>query len=277
MNYAVVSGRFRGGRLYKACVAGVKRRFCRAAVAVAVIGCLGISAAFADTNVLPDPTWNGGLQGNGEWQIYGPGEYTLPATQEGLGAANAQLSAEPFPWLSASAGPAAKAISELDYFVEIAGPTPNVLVDVSGLAKGAAVYTGSPAEHYAQATSWLMVDGRNIVLEEVGADGNAAYNIQFNQSVLLPTGSPIEVFMDANAYSDTALASASAYLDPYFSIDPSNADAGAYSILTSPGIGNSPSAGVPGTPEPSTWAMMMLGFAGLGFAGLRRHRSPVAH
>jgi PEP-CTERM motif len=26
----------------------------------------------------------------------------------------------------------------------------------------------------------------------------------------------------------------------------------------------------PGTPEPSTWAMMMLGFAGLGFAGYRK-------
>ena len=56
--------------------------------------------------------------------------------------------------------------------------------------------------------------------------------------------------------------SVSAYLDPYFSIDPSNADASAYSILTSPGIGNAPSTGVPGTPEPSTWAMMLLGWAG---------------
>jgi PEP-CTERM motif len=28
-----------------------------------------------------------------------------------------------------------------------------------------------------------------------------------------------------------------------------------------------------GTPEPSTWAMMLLGFAGLGFAGYRKARS----
>jgi hypothetical protein len=39
--------------------------------------------------------------------------------------------------------------------------------------------------------------------------------------------------------------SASAYIDPYFSIDPSNADPGAYSILTSPGIGNAPSPAFP--------------------------------
>jgi hypothetical protein len=30
------------------------------------------------------------------------------------------------------------------------------------------------------------------------------------------------------------------------------------------------------TPEPSTWAMMILGFAGLGFAGYRKPRKAVA-
>ncbi len=32
----------------------------------------------------------------------------------------------------------------------------------------------------------------------------------------------------------------------------------------------------PGVPEPSTWAMMLLGFVGLGYAGFRRSRQPVA-
>ena len=46
------------------------------------------------------------------------------------------------------------------------------------------------------------------------------------------------------------------------------------------GLGNAPpSGGTPasppmGTPEPSTWAMMLLGFAGLGYAGYRRAREP---
>ena len=29
-----------------------------------------------------------------------------------------------------------------------------------------------------------------------------------------------------------------------------------------------------GVPEPSTWAMMLLGFAGLGYVGYRRAREP---
>jgi hypothetical protein len=41
------------------------------------------------------------------------------------------------------------------------------------------------------------------------------------------------------------------------------------SIVFSDGIGNSPPGAVP---EPSTWAMMLLGFAGLGWAGWRSRR-----
>jgi hypothetical protein len=39
-----------------------------------------------------------------------------------------------------------------------------------------------------------------------------------------------------------------------------------------PGCGPNPNIG--GVPEPSTWAMMILGFAGVGFMAYRRKLKP---
>ena len=48
-------------------------------------------------------------------------------------------------------------------------------------------------------------------------------------------------------------------------IDPTlTSDATAGTLLFSPGVGQAP------VPEPSTWAMMLVGFVGLGFAAFRR-------
>jgi len=66
---------------------------------------------------------------------------------------------------------------------------------------------------------------------------------------------------------------ASAFADPYFYIDPSFVNASKYNIVLSNGIANSPVSGIP---EPSTWGMMLLGFAGLGFASYRRTKKSVA-
>ena len=48
----------------------------------------------------------------------------------------------------------------------------------------------------------------------------------------------------------------------------------------STGFTASPSAAfefdMAGVPEPATWAMMLVGFASLGFAGLRRTKTPIA-
>jgi len=54
-----------------------------------------------------------------------------------------------------------------------------------------------------------------------------------------------------------------------FSIDPSFLGASNYSIETSFGVGN-----VSAVPEPSTWAMMIFGFAGVGFMAYRRKSKP---
>jgi hypothetical protein len=38
--------------------------------------------------------------------------------------------------------------------------------------------------------------------------------------------------------------------------------------------GDTPGGGATTVPEPSTWAMLLLGFAGLGYAGFRRSKGP---
>jgi hypothetical protein len=60
-----------------------------------------------------------------------------------------------------------------------------------------------------------------------------------------------------------------AYIDPYIWIDPSQADR--FSLLISDGVPNVPFAPL-STPEPSTWAMLLLGLAGLSFMNYRTSR-----
>ena len=64
------------------------------------------------------------------------------------------------------------------------------------------------------------------------------------------------------------IATVTANFDPTVTIDPNSQDAGAFSLVFSPGFG-------PGStvPEPSTWAMMLIGFAGLGYATFRQGRN----
>jgi hypothetical protein len=56
---------------------------------------------------------------------------------------------------------------------------------------------------------------------------------------------------------------ASAYLDPTFAIGPGVINPGQYSFVFSTGVGNTPAVAIP---EPSTWAILGIGFAGM--AGL---------
>ncbi len=64
---------------------------------------------------------------------------------------------------------------------------------------------------------------------------------------------------------------ASATADPMIFIDPSFPDANQFTLVISSGVGNV----LPSVPEPTTWAMLLLGFCGLG-AALRMRRFAVA-
>jgi hypothetical protein len=62
-------------------------------------------------------------------------------------------------------------------------------------------------------------------------------------------------------------ASFTSFVDPLFIISPNYAST--YSLEFSPGVQNGVVAGVP---EPSTWAMMLLGFAGVFAFRLTRRK-----
>jgi hypothetical protein len=98
-----------------------------------------------------------------------------------------------------------------------------------------------------------------------GALSVMAESGQFN-TIHLTAGSE-----EAFSLGGTAGASA----DPLITIDPSFANAAEYSIVVSPGVANAlpPAMAVP---EPSIWAMMLIGFSGLSYAGYRRARDPRA-
>ena len=92
-------------------------------------------------------------------------------------------------------------------------------------------------------------------------------------------GHIFSVFIQATGNLDGSfpgpMGSFSAFVDPHVSIDCAKAtfaNCSAYSLVVAPDSFTKAS----GVPEPSVWALMLIGFAGLGFAGYRRTRSGIA-
>ena len=83
------------------------------------------------------------------------------------------------------------------------------------------------------------------------------------------------IFIEASGNLDATVGPAgsfSAFVDPHVSIDCAEAtfaDCSDYSLVVAP---DSFSVGG-GVPETSVWALMLIGFAGLGVAGYRRTKS----
>jgi hypothetical protein len=197
------------GRLSKAGAAGMKSGLCRAAAAVAVMGCVGTSAAFADTNVLPAPSF-GILFPEASTGTSVPTPLPLGADAENLalldpgavsGALSAQGTGEPFPSVAMSVqfssaancfcGVEFQATSALGYYVEFTGPTADVSVDVSGFYK---LTANGPTD----SEVWLTVNptpinavaAQFIVLDQDTAGTTIS---PFSTVLSLPTGTPIAV------------------------------------------------------------------------------------
>ncbi len=172
----------------------------------------------------------------------------------------------------------------LDYSIEIVGPSgPNVYLNVSG--KGAAT---TPNNFNASAgvflglglsgainVAYTPVVGMDVISNVVQQDGSQftkymsgpLSGFSYSHAFSAPVNSIINVHMSVLADDSGAplIASSYAYLDPFFFVADDR-----YSIVTSQGILNEVTSAVP---EPSTRAMMLLGFCGLGFMTYRRKQN----
>ena len=88
-----------------------------------------------------------------------------------------------------------------------------------------------------------------------------------DQQFQIDTNTQYVVELYAELGGGPTLSDAKSFVDPMFTTP------NGYQLFLSPGILNGTPGGVP---EPSTWAMLLIGFAGLGFAGLRASRKAAA-
>lgn len=221
--------------------------------------------------------------------VGGPGQYN----SEAYAKANAYYNVNGRPQLIMTAGAegpsegpyflnSASGDLELTYYVEINGPIGNAVVGVNaiGVATTAALSAVGGAVSTADASATIEINAftgpptnQNMIVAGASAtDGYPdSHSFHLSQTFEQETNSPFEVFVfgAADASAEEGSASGYAYVDPYFYIPTSDPNYADYSISVSAGIGNSPMSGIP---EPSTWAMMLLGVAGLGFAGYRARR-----
>ena len=64
-------------------------------------------------------------------------------------------------------------------------------------------------------------------------------------------------------------------IDPSLGLDPNSATAFVTQVtFTADGVFTGTMTAITAVPEPSTWAMLILGFAGIGFMAYRRKSKP---
>ena len=163
----------------------------------------------------------------------------------------------------------------LTYLVEVVGPGQKVSLDFKAMAGGSSsggsfAYADTVGEfRFADGSYQVFGKTCTVMLYCLPVGGSPVDNGTINGAVLASTEVPFSVVLTTQIHA-TPGGSSSAFIDPYFSIDPSTPDAQDYQIFLSVGVENIGPAGA--VPEMATWTMMLLGFAGLGFVGYRGAR-----
>jgi hypothetical protein len=229
----------------------------------------------SQAEAVPVASWGGfvTVTGDDPTQFANITTFGTQSVSSADGSASVQSTPTPLPAITSTATANAtangsEALGSLNYFFEISGPASNSL-SVNVFANGS-LFSDSGTM---QSTDFLRVAGTTIVnTSSIGGNNNGAFT---RSATLSGLSNNVDYLVEMNV---TALAhpsgTATAFLDPYLSLDPSLVALG-YSIITSDGIGNSLTVNA-AVPEPSTWAMLILGFAGIGAMTYRRRKQTAA-
>jgi hypothetical protein len=235
------------------------------------------SPAHAAAVVVPPPVVGGGcsddsifpftvLTSTGSCKLGGASSSLslLPAVQAGALA------------ISAGPGNAVSAGTGVQYFFEITGGnqgdhvpviiTTNLFTSISssaGARAGITVDTDLLNRGLPAFTAAATACSSNSSTACIGSNGAS-----FTGALSLPAIDGVRAEVDISALIDAVDGgSGFAIADPMIVIDPTFANASQYTLTISPGVGNA----LPSVPEPSSWALMILG-AGLAGSALRRRR-----
>jgi hypothetical protein len=158
----------------------------------------------------------------------------------------------------------AEAQSELQYFFEIApgpGGQSGVSVPVDFAANG--VVTASGPVDVSEADGSFVTPNTSVTMATTGP---AFFNFSDVEMLSSGTAYSVEMYLTAvtgDGRDNTTGESASGYIDPTIMIDSSFADAGDYSVQLSANL----------APEPSVYALLVIGLSGLAFFRKFRTRS----
>lgn len=215
---------------------------------------------------------------------YDYGSVSIPSTITSVGPhgdtiSSVSINGPDGPSVSVVAGPYNTSYASLTYYYEVNGPAGQMVpVDLTGILQT------SSAEPYLLSNALAQISGSIASGHAAACIGNFSFceiysalypsvNVDMVLQVPSDTVESLTLFAyGVGEYADFGAAqySYTASVDPLLTIDPSAG--GGYSIAVSPGVYNGAVAPAGGVPEPAIWALMLLGFGGLG-ARLRRHRA----
>jgi hypothetical protein len=248
----------------------------------------GVRPAGADTVIGPFP-FTQVIAGGSQQSQFSTGTDALTITNPvtgGTEGASATVNVQPSPNESVSAtvigGGTASARAQLsDYFFVTAissaptGTPVSLIITASGAVTQAAASLNSAQLYFGNNVGTTLIasactaGGANSCLAS-GLVNTSSFSITDTVTTTVGVQNllTLDLFVNANTLGFHTDDSQSGFIDPIISFANPN-DALLYQLVFAPGVGN-----LGAVPEPSTWAMMILGFAGIGFVAYRRKSKP---